>query len=96
MLRFFEDNRHEVSFHTYLQYRADNDLQAAQRAARDAGMRIGLIADLAVGADHGGSQAWSYQDQVLRGLELGAPPDSSKSRRPELGHHRLLAARSAQ
>jgi 4-alpha-glucanotransferase len=76
VLRFFEENRHEVSFHTYLQYRADNDLQAAQRAARDAGMRIGLIADLAVGADHGGSQAWSYQDQVLRGLELGAPPDS--------------------
>ncbi len=73
--RFFDENRHEVSFHTYLQYRADNDLQAAQRAARDAGMRIGLIADLAVGADHGGSQAWSYQDQVLRGLELGAPPD---------------------
>jgi 4-alpha-glucanotransferase len=75
VLRFFEDNRHEVSFHTYLQYRANNDLQAAQKAARDAGMRIGLIADLAVGADHGGSQAWSYQDQVLRGLELGAPPD---------------------
>jgi len=76
VLRFFEENAHEVSFHTYLQYRADNDLQAAQRAARDAGMRIGLIADLAVGADHGGSQAWSYQDQVLRGLELGAPPDA--------------------
>ncbi len=76
VLRFFEDNTHEVSFHTYLQYRADKDLQAAQRAARDAGMRIGLIADLAVGADHGGSQAWSYQSQVLRGLELGAPPDA--------------------
>ena len=76
VLRFFDENHHEVSFHTYLQYRADNDLQAAQKAARDAGMRIGLIADLAVGADHGGSAAWSYQDQVLRGLELGAPPDS--------------------
>jgi 4-alpha-glucanotransferase len=76
VLRFFEENSREVSFHTYLQYRADNDLQAAQRAARDAGMRIGLIADLAVGADHGGSQAWSYQGQMLRGLELGAPPDA--------------------
>lgn len=76
VLRFFDENAHEVSFHTYLQYRADNDLQAAQKAARDAGMRIGLIADLAVGTDHGGSQSWSYQSQVLHGLELGAPHDA--------------------
>jgi 4-alpha-glucanotransferase len=75
VMRFFDDNHHEVSFHTYLQYRADRDLHAAQQATRDAGMRVGLVADLAVGADHGGSQAWSYQAQVLRGLELGAPPD---------------------
>jgi 4-alpha-glucanotransferase len=75
VLRFSDENPHEVSFHAYLQYRADQELRAAQRAARDAGMRIGLIADLAVGADHGGSQSWSYQSQVLRGLEIGAPPD---------------------
>ncbi len=75
VLRFFDENRHEVSFHTYLQYRADNDLRSAQKAARDAGMRIGLIADLAVGTDHGGSQTWSYHAEVLHGLELGAPPD---------------------
>ncbi len=76
VLRFLQDNAHEVSFHAYLQYRADRELQAAQRAAREAGMRVGLIADLAVGADHAGSQSWSYQNQVLRKLELGAPPDA--------------------
>jgi 4-alpha-glucanotransferase len=75
VLRFLEENAHEVGFHTYLQYRADKELGAAQRAARTAGMRIGLIADLAVGADAAGSQSWSYQDQVLRGMEVGAPPD---------------------
>jgi len=38
-------------------------------------MGIGLIADLAVGADGGGSQAWSRQDELLASLTVGAPPD---------------------
>jgi 4-alpha-glucanotransferase len=38
-------------------------------------MGIGLIADLAVGADGGGSQAWSRQDELLANLTVGAPPD---------------------
>ncbi len=73
--RFLDDNTHEVSFHAWLQYRADQGLAAAQRACRDAGMKIGLIADLAVGTDHAGSHSWSRQEEVLRGLEIGAPPD---------------------
>jgi 4-alpha-glucanotransferase len=73
--RFAEDNAQEVSFHAYLQYRADADLAAAQAAAKASGMKIGLIADLAVGTDHAGSHSWSRQAEVLRGLEIGAPPD---------------------
>jgi len=38
-------------------------------------MPIGLIADLAVGADSGGSQCWARQDETLLGLSVGAPPD---------------------
>jgi 4-alpha-glucanotransferase len=76
VLRFLDEHAHEVSFHAYLQYRADQELQAAQRAAREAGMKVGLVADLAVGADHAGAQSWSYQSEVLRGLEIGAPPDA--------------------
>jgi 4-alpha-glucanotransferase len=76
VFRFQEDNAHEIAFHAYLQYRADEGLRDAQKTARDAGMRIGLIADLAVGTDHGGSHCWSRQSEVLRGLEIGAPPDA--------------------
>jgi 4-alpha-glucanotransferase len=76
VFRFMQDNAQEVNFHAYLQYRADKDLEAAQDAARGAGMKIGIIADLAVGTDHAGSQSWSRQDEVLRGLEIGAPPDA--------------------
>ena len=38
-------------------------------------MPIGLIADLAVGADSGGSHCWSRQEETLIGLSIGAPPD---------------------
>ena len=65
----------EVTFHLYAQFRAASGLAEAQRRARDAGMAIGLIADLAVGADPAGSDAWSRPNEVLRGLSVGAPPD---------------------
>src|SRR5690606_9672649 len=37
----------EIGFHVFLQWLAARGMQAAQSAARDAGMPIGLIADLA-------------------------------------------------
>jgi 4-alpha-glucanotransferase len=73
---FIREHGREVAFHAWLQYRADRDLAAAQAAARAAGMRIGLIGDLAVGTDPGGSHTWSRPDEVLGGLEIGAPPDA--------------------
>jgi 4-alpha-glucanotransferase len=71
-----EAEKTEVDFHLYLQYRASQGLRDAQRAAKQAGMKIGLIADLAVGADAAGSDAWGRPDEVLRGLAIGAPPDA--------------------
>lgn len=65
----------EVDFHAFLQWLAAESLAAAQRSATDAGMNIGLIADLAVGIDGGGSHAWSRPDELLTGLSIGAPPD---------------------
>ncbi|RKR37453.1 4-alpha-glucanotransferase [Paraburkholderia sp. BL17N1] len=72
---FAESNRHEVDFHLFLQWLAAKGLSHAQHAARDAGMAVGLIADLAVGCDSAGSHAWSYRDDMLQGVSVGAPPD---------------------
>lgn len=82
---FAREHAHAVAFHAWLQMRADHGLGRAQAAARDAGMRIGLIADLAVGADSGGSQAWSRQDEMLDGLSVGAPPDLLNTRGQDWG-----------
>ena len=65
----------EITFHVFLQWLADAGLAAAQRSALANGMGIGLIGDLAVGTDPGGSHAWSRQEDFLEGLSPGAPPD---------------------
>lgn len=72
---FAREQRQEVDFHLFLQWLAAKGLDYAQHAARDAGMAIGLIADLAVGCDGAGSHAWSYRDEMLQGVSVGAPPD---------------------
>lgn len=73
---FLREHEAETNFHAYLQYRAEQDYAAAQRAAKKSGMRIGLIGDLAVGTDATGSHSWSRPEEVLRNLEIGAPPDA--------------------
>jgi 4-alpha-glucanotransferase len=73
---FARENAREVRFHLFLQWRAARGLADAQAAARGAGMGVGLVADLAVGLDSGGSHAWSRRDELLHGLILGAPPDA--------------------
>jgi 4-alpha-glucanotransferase len=73
--RFASEHQQEIRFHIWLQYLADRGLAQAQKAARDSGMKIGLITDLAVGSDPTGSHSWTRQDEILEGLEIGAPPD---------------------
>lgn len=72
---FAQSNAAEIDFHLFMQWQASRGLKSAQHAARAAGMAIGLIADLAIGADTAGSQAWSRQEQMLLKLAIGAPPD---------------------
>ncbi|MBV7486130.1 4-alpha-glucanotransferase [Bordetella sp. BOR01] len=82
----------EVGFHIFAQWLARTSLAQAQSQARHAGMRLGLIADLAVGTDPRGSHAWSRQADVLADLSIGAPPDIFNSAGQQWG----LAAFSPQ
>lgn len=72
---FAEQHQAEVTFHCFLQWISERSIEAAQRSAGNAGMRVGLIADLAVGMSRAGSHAWSAQNDILTGVEIGAPPD---------------------
>jgi 4-alpha-glucanotransferase len=72
---FAAAHKDEVDFFLFAQWLAAKGLSHAQHVARDSGMAIGLIADLAVGCDSAGSHAWSYRDEMLQGVSVGAPPD---------------------
>ncbi len=72
---FAAEHADEIAFHLFVQWLARQGLEAAQSAAIDAGMGVGLIADLAVGVDPAGSDAWSLRHAMLDGLTIGAPPD---------------------
>jgi 4-alpha-glucanotransferase len=65
----------EMDFQIFLQWLVGRCYGEAQRACRDAGMSVGLIADLAIGMDPDGAHAWARPDETLQGLTIGAPPD---------------------
>lgn len=62
-------------FYSWLQFICDEQLAAAQQRALDAGMKIGLITDLAVGIHPGGSDAVNLADYLVPAASVGAPPD---------------------
>ncbi|MGW1722938.1 4-alpha-glucanotransferase [Streptomyces sp. NPDC002306] len=65
-----------VDFHSRLAWLTDAQLTAAQRTAREAGMPVGLVHDLAVGVHPGGADAWAQQEYFAAGMSVGAPPDA--------------------
>ncbi|GAA0562191.1 4-alpha-glucanotransferase [Actinomadura welshii] len=74
-----------AAFHAWLQWRLDGQLAAAQRAARDAGMPVGVVHDLAVGIPHGSADAWMYRGMLASGMSVGAPPDEFNQRGQDWG-----------
>jgi 4-alpha-glucanotransferase len=65
-----------VAFHVWLQTLLNAQLDAANEAARAAGMPVGVVHDLAVGIDPSGADGWLLQDVLAAGVHAGAPPDA--------------------
>lgn len=74
-----------VDFHTRLAWLTDAQLATAQRSARDAGMVLGLVHDLAVGVHPDGADAWAQQEYFAAGMSVGAPPDAFNARGQDWG-----------
>lgn len=66
--RFAVDAADRVAFHAWVQWCFDRQLAAASASL----MRI---ADMPVGVDPGGFDAWDWQAQLAMGASIGAPPD---------------------
>jgi 4-alpha-glucanotransferase len=67
--------RELAEFHSWLQWQCEQQLAVAQEAAVEAGMRHGVIHDLAVGVHPGGADAWAHPELLVPGVSVGAPPD---------------------
>jgi len=92
-----------VSYSAWLQWVADTQLAAVAARTKQRGMAIGLYQDLAVGANSGGSEVWSWQsifaigNECNGGASTGAPPDELNLLGQDWGlppfvPHRLRAA----
>ncbi|MEV8150608.1 4-alpha-glucanotransferase [Arthrobacter sp. NPDC080073] len=64
-----------IGFHRWLQWICDEQLESAQAAAKRSGMRLGVVHDLAVGADLSSADAWTLRSSFAPGVSVGAPPD---------------------
>ncbi|MCB0929425.1 MAG: 4-alpha-glucanotransferase [Mycolicibacterium insubricum] len=73
--KFADKNKRAVTFHRWLQWQLDEQLAGVQSAARQSGMALGLMTDLAVGVHPYGADAWALQDVFASGVNVGAPPD---------------------
>ncbi|MBW3613024.1 MAG: 4-alpha-glucanotransferase [Chloroflexi bacterium] len=57
-----------IGFHSWVAWHFDHQLAAASAPVR-------RVADMPVGVDPGGFDAWDWQDQLAIGASVGAPPD---------------------
>ncbi|WP_086933159.1 4-alpha-glucanotransferase [Agarilytica rhodophyticola] len=62
-------------FHCYLQWLSHLQLEECQNETKKSGMKIGLIRDLAVGADGGGAEVSENSMLFCGHSSVGAPPD---------------------
>jgi 4-alpha-glucanotransferase len=74
-----------VDFHSRLAWLTDAQLTEAQRTAREAGMPVGIVHDLAVGVHPQGADAWAQQEYFAAGMSVGAPPDAFNARGQDWG-----------
>ncbi|MFD5278485.1 4-alpha-glucanotransferase [Pseudarthrobacter sp. NPDC058362] len=85
-----------IGFHRWLQWICDEQLEDAQRAALRAGMRLGVVHDLAVGVDHSSADAWTLRNVLAAGISVGCPPDMYNQQGQDWGQPPWHPARLAE
>jgi 4-alpha-glucanotransferase len=66
--RFAAEHADRIAFHEWVQWLLDDQLR---RAAGE----LPLVADLPIGVDRDGADAWAWQEVMALGASIGAPPD---------------------
>ncbi len=77
---FRDEHGEDVDYFRWLQWVLDEQLAAVQERAKEAGMSIGIMHDLAVGVHPTGADSWAMPSALARGVTVGAPPDMFNQR----------------
>jgi 4-alpha-glucanotransferase len=83
--RYASEHADDIDFHAWLQWLASRQMQEAANYAQEAGLRLGLYLDFAVGEVPDGSSTWSTPGLVLPSMKVGAPPDAFSSKGQDWG-----------
>ncbi len=88
--RFRQENPGSVDFHVFLQWLAGGQFRGAAEAARDGKMAIGIIKDIAVGADGGWQRGVEQPGPHADGRLGRRAAGCVQHTRPVLGRHDLF------
>lgn len=100
VLQFQSEQSDLIRFYMWLQFIADQQLQACNTLAKKLKMPIGFYRDLAVGVADNGAETWADKSLYVLGASVGAPPDMLAPQGQNWGlspmHPRVLQARGYQ
>ena len=71
---FYKTHKNEINYYKYTQWVAEIQLQQVKETCHNAGMKVGLYTDMAVGVLPKGFESWYYADLFIKG-SAGAEPD---------------------
>ncbi len=72
---FAHQHQERIDFYAYCHWLADGQLRSVQKLARNLGMKIGLYADMPIGAASNGAEVWENPQAYVLDAGIGAPAD---------------------
>ncbi len=72
---FRRNNQPRIDFYAYCHWLADKQLKNVQALARSLNMKIGLYADMPIGAASNGAEVWENPEAYVLDAGIGAPAD---------------------
>ena len=94
-LAFKINNAQKIDFFAYCHWLSDRQLKSVQALAKSLGMKIGLYADMPIGAASNGAEVWENPKAYVLETGVGAPADPMRPRGQSWGftpyHPEVLA-----
>ena len=77
---FREHNQKRIDFFAYCHWLADKQIKSVQALAKSLDMKIGLYADMPIGAASNGAEVWENTEAYVLETGIGAPADPMRPR----------------